>query len=135
MSALQDHIEALKGLLGAEGSVEERLKTLERVEAGARALAQQLDDERTRHELELKTIRREVHDELIDREANAARIIDRQRTLFERSGLDGQLSAHERAIASANFVESAIAALCPNPPAHSADCELVRANSCVGSLE
>lgn len=135
MSALQDQIEELKGLLSTEGSIEELLETLECVEAEAHALARQLDDERARHELELKTIRREIHDELIDREANAARIIDRQRALFERSGLDGQLSAHERAIASANFVESAIAALCPNPPPHSSDCEVVRANSCVDSFD
>ena len=68
-----------------------------------------------RHTSELDALRSEVHHELVDREANAARVCDRQRFLFERSAsLPGQSNAGDRAAASAAFVEAALIALCPH---------------------
>ena len=52
-----------------------------------------------------------MRDELIDREANAARVLDRQRLLAE--GRDGAGAVFERALATAQQVEANIGALCP----------------------
>ena len=77
----------------------------------SRSMAQ----ERTRATVEKDALRAEMHAELVDREANAARVAERQRVLFERgSALAGQAGAQERAYASAAFVEAAVASLCPN---------------------
>ena len=51
---------------------------------------------------------------LIDREANAARIQDRQRLLLQQADATETLSAFDRAATSASSVEASIAALCPH---------------------
>ena len=83
-----------------------------------------------RHRAELDAMRSEIHAELVDREANTARVAERQRFLFERtSAQPGQLSAYDRASASAAYVEAALVALCPHSSTHSAGCdELAAAN-------
>lgn len=64
---------------------------------------------------QLDILRTEINSELVDREANAARIAERQQFLFQRaSALPGQLGAAERAVASATYVEAALVALCPH---------------------
>lgn len=73
---------------------------------------------------ELDCLRSEMHCELVDREANAARISERQRFLFERqSAQPGQLTAAERAAQSAAYVEAALAALCPHSTPLAPGCE------------
>lgn len=73
---------------------------------------------------EYDCLRSAMHCELVDREANAARISDRQRFLWERSNAQaGQASAAERAGASAAYVEFALASLCPHVLARSAGCD------------
>jgi hypothetical protein len=87
----------------------------------ARALQQQLQtlkrqflDLKARNTAERDIFSMEMHHELVDREANAARTADRQRYIFERSSaLAGQLSAFDKASQSTAFVESAVANLCP----------------------
>lgn len=75
-------------------------------------LQRSLAAERVRGRVELDALRAELQGELIDREANSARIYERQKYLFERSeALSGQSSAHERAAASAAYLESALLAL------------------------
>ena len=61
-------------------------------------------------------LREAVRDELIDREANAARVLDRQRQLAE--GKDGAGVVFERALVAAQQIEANIGALCP----HKAPC-------------
>lgn len=76
-------------------------------------------DVEARTRVQMDTLRTEINSELIDREANAARIAERQQFLFQRAAaLPGQLGALERAVASAAYVEAALVALCPhvNPP-------------------
>ena len=83
----------------------------------------------TRHTAEKDVLKAELHCEAVDREANAARVAERQRFLFERAvALPGQSDASERASASAAFVEAALASLCPHglPPA--AGCEALTAH-------
>jgi len=73
---------------------------------------------------ERDALQSEVHNELVDREANAARVADRQRFLFERTtALPGQANAYERAAQSAAFVEAAIVSLCPHTMQRSTGCE------------
>mgnify|MGYP004366846045 FL=1 len=86
--------------------------------------------ENMRSTIELDTIRSEMHMELVDREANAARVAERQRFLFERSSAQaGQASAAERASASASYVEAALAALCPHTTPASPGCAQLAASS------
>jgi len=79
-----------------------------------------------RHTTELDALRSEVHCELVDREANAARISERQRFLFERpTAQAGQAAANERASASAAYVEAALVALCPHSNPRSSGCDQI----------
>jgi len=72
-------------------------------------------DAATQARLQLDLLRSEINSELVDREANAARIVERQQFLFQRSSaLIGQSSAADRACASALYVEAALASLCPH---------------------
>lgn len=94
------------------------LKTLNRLfsqqDQAFKGLKRTLDDQKNRHIIEMDSLRSELHGELVDREANAARIVERQRLLFERSvAQPGQLHGHDRATASAAYVEAALVALCP----------------------
>ena len=57
-------------------------------------------------------LREAMRDELIDREANAARVLDRQRTLAETR--NNGAAVFERSITSAQNIENAIGALCPH---------------------
>ena len=77
-----------------------------------------------RARIERDSVKLEMHAELVDREANSARVADRQRLLFERSAAQpGQASAGERAVQSAAYVEAALASLCPHGAAVSVGCE------------
>lgn len=83
----------------------------------------------TRHTAEKDVLKAELHCEAVDREANAARVAERQRFLFERAvALPGQSEASERASASAAFVEAALASLCPHDLLPAAGCEALAAH-------
>ena len=69
-------------------------------------------DEAVRADVRHGILREAVRDELIDREANAARVLDRQRTLAEAQR-DGA-TVLERSLTSARGVEAAIGSLCPH---------------------
>lgn len=57
-------------------------------------------------------LREAMRDELIDREANAARVLERQRTLFDRRQ-DNSLSTYDHAITAAAQIDAALAGLTP----------------------
>jgi hypothetical protein len=73
-------------------------------------------DQAVQSDVRESILRGAVHDELIDREANAARVLDRQRLLAE--GRDGAGAVFERALTAAQQIEANIGALCP----HQAPC-------------
>ena len=68
-------------------------------------------DEAVRADVRHDILREAVRDELIDREANAARVLDRQRMLAEAQH-DGA-RVLDRSLASARNIENALGALCP----------------------
>jgi hypothetical protein len=77
------------------------------------AMQRHASDDAVRADVRENILREAVRDELIDREANAARVQDKQRTLFE--GRDAAaLSAFDRANQQVATVEASIAALCPH---------------------
>eukprot|EP00662_Eupelagonemidae_sp_cell21_P034308 gene34308-59036_t len=76
--------------------------------------------------------------ELVDRQANAARVADRQRALFERGvAQSGQLQASERAKASAGYIEAALTTLCPFSVAQPGGCNELgkRISKCRGRVK
>lgn len=78
-------------------------------------LSRQQHFEKSRSTTENDVLRGEMHAELVDREANAARVAERQRFLFERAAAQqGQAAAGDRAAQSAAFVEAALVSLCPH---------------------
>ena len=76
------------------------------------AMQRHASDDAVRADVRENILREAVRDELIDREANAARVLDRQRTLAETQ--HGGVAVFERSIASARAVEAAVGALCPH---------------------
>ena len=86
-------------------------------------MARRQSFEKARATIELDTLRMEMHAELVDREANAARVAERQRFLFERhAAQNGQAAAADRAAQSAAFVEAALVSLCPHTTVESPGC-------------
>lgn len=86
-------------------------------------LEQELRDTKARARLERAALKAEMRAELVDRQANAARVADRQRALFERGvAQSGQLQASERAKASAGYIEAALTTLCPFSVAQPGGC-------------
>ena len=77
------------------------------------AMRRYASDDAVRADVRENMLREAVRDELIDREANAARVYDKQRSLFE--GRDSAaLSAFDRANQTVASVEASIASLCPH---------------------
>lgn len=75
-------------------------------------------------------LRAELHGELVDREANAARVNERQKYLFERAEAQThQSSAHERAAASAAYLEAALQSLDVHVQQPQVGCEALYAAS------
>ena len=100
------------------------LDKLEKLEQTLQAGERDAAYRKSRAIVEKDQLRSEVHCELVDREANAARVSERQRFLFERSTAQpGQASAAERASASALYVEAALVALCPHSTPRSSGCD------------
>ncbi len=67
---------------------------------------------RARSRVERDILQMEVRADLVDREANAARVMEKQRFLFERShARQGIGIAHDNASASVAFVEAALVGL------------------------
>ena len=78
-------------------------------------LARTIATQAERHRIEMAVFTEEVRQELVDREASAARTADRFRVLCERDG--GSTHAlFDRAIGSSTAVEAALASLCPHGP-------------------
>lgn len=105
---------------------EEQRRLLARVQRCLVRQQRELVHAKHRSRAEVDLLRSELHDELVDREANAARVNDRQRFLFERQcALDGQLHAHDRAAASAAYLEGALVALDVNTQTAGHGCEVL----------
>lgn len=94
------------------------LRTRQQAAAIAKAcIAQErkIAAERHRRDVEAAIMLAEMRSELVTREANAARTADRFRILSERSGSVSDTSAYDRAVQTAESVESTIRALCCHP--------------------
>jgi len=77
------------------------------------AMQRHSSDNALRADVRENILREAVRDELIDREANAARVQDRQRALFE--GRDAAaLNAFDRANQTVAAIEASVASLCPH---------------------
>ena len=117
---LREQLQSLEGPLTPKTIIDE-LQTIEQKLLAGERNASYL---KARAVIEKDQLRAEMHCELVDREANAARVAERQRFLFERSmAQPGQASAAERASASALYVEAALVALCPHSTPRSPGCD------------
>ena len=88
------------------------------------ALRKHAASEALRADVREAILREAIHHELIDREANAARVLDKQRAINE--GTRGE-AAFERAQQAATAIEQSIATLCPHQTAHSPGVALLAA--------
>jgi len=107
----------------------EKLRRLSRAaEREAAALKRREAFAKERAGIEKDVLREEIRSDMVDREANAARVAERQRILFGRTcALAGQLSSNDSAATSANYIEKALSSLCPNYGGLSSGCERLRA--------
>lgn len=107
-----------KRLRELEGSPSEPdWPTLKKLAADAnkaiQAMQRHASDDAVRADVRENILREAVRDELIDREANAARVADKQRAAFE--GRDAAaLTAFDRANQMVAGVEASVASLCPH---------------------
>ena len=93
-------------------ATDEQRKLLTRVRKCLLRQQRALEHAKHRARAEVDLLRSELHGELVDREANAARVNERQRCIFEREqALAGQSTAHARAQASAAYLEAALVSL------------------------
>lgn len=89
-----------------------------------------------KNQCEQDLLRAELRAESVDREANAARTVERQRVLFERITMpEGTLRAFDRAAASAGHVEAALASLSPVQPSRSEGSAVLHSNSRQGTVD
>ncbi len=101
-------LETLRGL-AAQSTDETTKSRLHSVERLLLKLARQLEHEKRRGTVEVQALRAELQEELIAREANAARICERQRSQFELpAALPNALRAFDRAYASTALIEVAV---------------------------
>lgn len=131
LAATKALYEAIQSLQDNGGS-ELDLHAVKRVVKQANSTIHRLDRELARVKAEARVekdvLRAEIHCELIDVAANAARVAERQSVLFERSqALNGSASAFDRAVASASFVESALHSLCPHNYSRAPGCDQLAA--------
>jgi len=126
MSFAQAHAACTR--LAAEVTDDEQRKLLARVQRCLVRQQRELVHAKHRARAEVDLLRSELHSELVDREANAARVHERQRFLFEKqSALEGQLVAHDRAAASAAYLEAALVSLDVNTQTAAHGCEVLYA--------
>ena len=69
-----------------------------------------------RHRVEMAVFSEEVRQELVEREASAARTADRFRLLCERDTTGSARNVFDRALESSSAVEATLASLCPHAP-------------------
>ena len=108
---LQNTLETLRALASesADPKAKSRFRTVER---GVLRLARKLDHEKKRGAVEVRALRAELQDELISREATAARNSERQRAAFELpSALPNALQAIDKASVSTALIEVAVRSL------------------------
>lgn len=91
------------------------------------AMQRSVQDERMCASVRENVLRQSVRDDLIDREANAARIQERQRTTYD--GNEKGLHVWERSNQVVAAVESSVAALCPHRAQRTAGVALLAVES------
>lgn len=110
-SEVKAAVETLRTLAAAAD--DQRTKTrIQAAERVIRGFARQVDHEKRRAVAEVKALRGELQDELIAREAFAARVSERQRAAFELpDALTGSLSALDGAVSGSALIEVALRSL------------------------
>lgn len=106
-------LEDLRALQGAatDAATKKRLKA---VEGCILSLTRKLAMERQRGKVELRALKAELQDELISREATAARIAEKQRVAWTTPSewvLPNALHARDRATTSTSLIEVAVRSL------------------------
>ena len=79
----------------------------------ARSLRRHAQDDAVRAQVRENVLREAVRDELIDREANAARVAAKQTAMLEQASGTSEVSVFEKAQAVVRQVEAAVATLAP----------------------
>tara|TARA_B110000902_G_scaffold15277_1_gene17988 strand:- start:2 stop:490 length:489 start_codon:yes stop_codon:yes gene_type:complete len=122
LQSTRDLHAALKSLakcVGDDGAKLAEITKLKRLAADANRSVQAIRrctaTKKIQTAVELNLLRAAVQGELVDREANSARILDRQRVIFDNLSAKTPSSvAFDRAAIAVQSIESELAKLCPN---------------------
>jgi len=126
--ALYEAIQSIQKNGGSELDLDAVKRVVKQANSTIHRLDRELAQLKVQARVEKDVLRAEMHSELIDVAANAARVAERQSVLFERAqALNGSASACDRAGASASFVESALHSLCPHNYSRSPGCDQLAA--------
>jgi hypothetical protein len=116
MEAVLKELEALQTALSELDETFDKKKaktTVKNAHTTIVALRRRYHEQFHRHRIEKASILAEISGELVDRAANAIRVADRQKFLYEKS-VHRNVQVLEHATAGASYVEAAIASLCPH---------------------
>ena len=95
-------------------------KSAKRLNRSAAALLRMVKTLQAQHDIEVALVSEAMHEELIDREGNAARVCDKQRSVFEQK-VDGtklEMASFDRVEAVVMNIENALGVLnaCSSEP-------------------
>ena len=88
-------------------------KTVKTAQSTISSLRRHNFNQKTRHKVEKDIMQAELANEQVDRSANAIRIADREKQLYERS-VHQNVSVLDTAVVSAGFIENSLSSLCPH---------------------
>lgn len=133
LAATKELYGALRAAAKGKGALEHK-ELMKLCKAANATIAKQrghIREARARSRAERDILQMEVRADLVDREANAARVMEKQRFLFERShARQGVGIAHDNACASVAFIEAALMSLDARPPvAHAGTTRLEAAHA------
>lgn len=109
------HLAELEAALAGDEPFDRKaaVKVLKTAQSTISSLRRHNFNQKVRHTAEKDIMQAELANEQVDRSANAIRISDRQKQLYERS-VHQNVSILDTAVSAAGFIENSLSSLCPH---------------------